>query len=218
MIASSPIRIGLIGAGYIASWHADALKATPGVEITAVCDRSQGAAEGLAAVHGAQVFTSVADLIAAQACDAVHILTPPNLHHDLAIECLEGGLDVLVEKPVALSAAETQSISDTAARVGKRFSPGHNFLGLPRYEALKAMVTDGQLGRIAEARINLLKSRAKTTARVSRGDLSDGDFSLSPMSSEIAAQDRISETTLPIGPKSVPDWSRAMWAEATVEA
>ena len=151
--ASSPLRIGLIGAGYIASWHADALRATPGVEITAICDRSPAAAEPLAAAHGAQVFASVADLIAARACDAVHILTPPNLHHDLAIECLEGGLDVLVEKPVALSAAQTQSIADTAARVGKRFSPGHNFLGLPRYEALKAMVTDGQLGRIAEARI-----------------------------------------------------------------
>jgi predicted dehydrogenase/nucleoside-diphosphate-sugar epimerase len=151
--ASPPIRIGLIGAGYIASWHADALKATPGVQITAICDRSRGAAEGLAATHGAQVFTSVADLIAARACDAVHILTPPNLHHDLAVECLEGGLDVLVEKPVALSAAETRSIAETAARTGKRFSPGHNFLGLPRYEKLKAMVSDGQLGRIAEARI-----------------------------------------------------------------
>lgn len=153
MSASSPIRIGLIGAGYIASWHADALRATPGVRITAICDRSRGAAEGLAAAHGAQVFTSVAELIAARACDAVHILTPPNLHHDLAIECLTGGLDVLVEKPVALSAAETRAIAETAARMGKRFSPGHNFLGLPRYEALKAMVADGQLGRIAEARI-----------------------------------------------------------------
>ncbi|MGI3184647.1 NAD-dependent epimerase/dehydratase family protein [Nioella aestuarii] len=154
MSASHPIRIGLIGAGYIASWHADALRATPGVEITAVCDRSQGAAEGLAAAHSAQVFTSVTDLIAAQVCDAVHILTPPNLHHDLAVECLEGGLDVLVEKPVALSADETRSIAETAARVGKRFSPGHNFLGLPRYDSLKAMVSDGQLGRIAEARIS----------------------------------------------------------------
>ncbi|WP_227434969.1 NAD-dependent epimerase/dehydratase family protein [Nioella sediminis] len=154
MSASPPIRIGLIGAGYIASWHADALKATPGVQITAICDRSRGAAEGLAATHGAQVFTSVANLIAARACDAVHILTPPNLHHALAVECLEGGLDVLVEKPVALSAAETRSIAETATRTGKRFSPGHNFLGLPRYERLNALVTDGALGRIAEARIN----------------------------------------------------------------
>lgn len=154
MNASSPFRIGLIGAGYIASWHADALRATPGVQITAICDRNRGAAAGLAAAHGAQVFTSVADLIAAQACDAVHILTPPDLHHDLALQCLEGGLDVLVEKPVALSAAQTREIADTARRMGKRFSPGHNFLGLPRYEALKAQVTDGTLGRIAEARIS----------------------------------------------------------------
>ena len=147
------LRIGLIGAGYIASWHAEALKATPGVELRAICDRSHGAAEALAAAHGAQVFTSVEELIAAQACDAVHILTPPDLHKALAIQCLEAGLDVLVEKPVALSASDTRAIAETAEKTGKRFSAGHNFLGLPSYGRLKRAVTDGQLGRISEARI-----------------------------------------------------------------
>ena len=147
------LRIGLIGAGYIANWHAEALKATPGVELRAICDRSHGAAEALAAAHGAQVFTSVEELIAAQACDAVHILTPPDLHKALAIQCLEAGLDVLVEKPVALSASDTRAIAETAEKTGKRFSAGHNFLGLPSYGRLKRAVTDGQLGRISEARI-----------------------------------------------------------------
>ena len=147
------LRIGLIGAGYIASWHAEALKATPGVELRAICDRSHSAAEALAAAHGAQVFTSVEEMIAARACDAVHILTPPDLHKALAIQCLEAGLDVLVEKPVALSASDTRAIAETAEKTGKRFSAGHNFLGLPSYGRLKRAVTDGQLGRIAEARI-----------------------------------------------------------------
>ena len=44
-------RVGLIGAGYIATWHADALKATPGVRVAAVCDVSEGAARGLARVR-----------------------------------------------------------------------------------------------------------------------------------------------------------------------
>ena len=151
---SSTIRVGLVGAGYIAAWHGDALRATPGVSVTAVCDPALGAAEALARPHGAQVFAAVEQMIAAGACDAVHILTPPHLHHGLAIQCLEGGLHVLVEKPVALSAAETAEIEATAQRTGQVFSAGHNFLGLPAYDRLKRMVADGTLGRVSHAQID----------------------------------------------------------------
>jgi len=150
---SNPIRVGLIGAGYIADWHAGALKATDGVRITAVCDRNAAAAEALAGPNGARAFGSVADMIAANICDAVHILTPPDLHHDIALECLAGGLHVVVEKPVALGAAETQAIEDTARAAGKCFVAGHNFLGLPRYRRLKALARTGALGRISSAHI-----------------------------------------------------------------
>ena len=49
------IRVGLIGAGYIAAWHADALKATDGVAVTAVCDLSESAARELAEACGARL-------------------------------------------------------------------------------------------------------------------------------------------------------------------
>ncbi|MFO7919522.1 MAG: NAD-dependent epimerase/dehydratase family protein [Nioella sp.] len=149
-----PTRIGLIGAGYIASWHADALSATPGVQITAVCDRAADAAGALAEALGCPVFGSVEALIEAKTCDAVHVLTPPDTHKALAIQCLEGGLDVLVEKPVALSAQETREIAETATRHGRRFHAGHNFLGLPSYARLKQAVAQGRLGRISAARID----------------------------------------------------------------
>ena len=97
---ASDIKVGLIGAGYIAGWHADALRATPGVRLVAVCDLSRGAAEGLASAHGARAFDSVEDMIAAGVVDAVHILTPPQSHGALAKTCLAAGLHVLVEKPV----------------------------------------------------------------------------------------------------------------------
>ena len=153
MSLSKPIRVGLIGAGYIADWHAGALTATDGVRITAICDRNGAAAEALAAAHGVQAFGSVADLLAANICDAAHILTPPDLHHDIALECLAGGLHVLVEKPVALSVAETQAIEDAARVAGKSFVAGHNFLGLPRYQRLKSLARTGALGRISSAHI-----------------------------------------------------------------
>ncbi len=149
----SDIRIGLIGAGYIATWHADALKATAGVEISAVCDVSAGAAQGLADAYGARAFTSVAEMINAKAVDAVHILTPPHLHEPIAIECLKGGLDVLVEKPVAESAASTRAIQAAAEASGKRFHAGHNFLGLPSYLRMKAAMQRGDYGRVSAAEI-----------------------------------------------------------------
>lgn len=149
----SPIRVGLIGAGYIADWHATALKATKGVRITAICDRNAAAAHPLAEAHGAQVFSDLSDLIASGACDAVHILTPPDLHRDIAVECLSGGLHVLVEKPVGLSVAEVEEIETAARDSGTSFIAGHNFLGLPRYLRLKDQVASGTLGRISSVHI-----------------------------------------------------------------
>ncbi|EPX82309.1 hypothetical protein Salmuc_04034 [Salipiger mucosus DSM 16094] len=150
---SDPIRVGLIGAGYIAAWHADALAATPEVRLAAVCDLSQSAAQGLAEAHGARAFTTVEDMIEAGCCDAVHILTPPQLHRPLALQCLEAGLHVLVEKPVAESAAETREIAAAAETAGKRFHAGHNFLGLPGWLRMKEMADAGELGRVSGAEI-----------------------------------------------------------------
>lgn len=148
-MADGNIRVGLIGAGYIATWHADALRATDGVTLVAVSDVSAGVAQSFADAYKIAAFTSVAELIASGSCDAVHILTPPNLHHALALECLEGGLHVLVEKPVAESSEQTRTIEETAQKVGRRFHAGHNFLGMPSYVRLKQMVDDGRLGRVS---------------------------------------------------------------------
>lgn len=149
----TPIRVGLIGAGYIADWHADALRATPNVQITAVCDLSESAARDIADPLGARVFTTVQQLIDSKACDAVHILTPPSIHKDIATQCLVDGLHVLVEKPVAESADETAEILAAADGAGRRFHAGHNFLGLPAYTRMKAAMQAGDYGRISGAEI-----------------------------------------------------------------
>jgi len=152
--AGAELRVGLIGAGYIATWHAAALRATPGVRVSAVCDPSPGAAQMLADAHGAQSFGAVDDLIAAQCCDAVHILTPPHLHHEIALQCLDAGLHVFVEKPIATSAAQTAEMVAAAEAAGRRLGVSHNFLGIPGYVRLRQMRGSGRLGRIASAQIN----------------------------------------------------------------
>lgn len=151
---SKPKRIGLIGAGYIASWHADAILAVPNVELTAVCDVSASSARAFGRAYSIADFSSFDDLIAAKCCDAVHILTPPPLHKTLALQAFEAGLDVLIEKPVALSFMETKAISKAAIRTGCRFAASHNFLGIPSYQRLSRMIAEGGLGKIGSAEIN----------------------------------------------------------------
>lgn len=151
---SSDLRVGIIGAGYIASWHADAIKATPGARLVAVCDPARDAAEALASGYGIAAFTDLDQMIAAQVCDVVHILTPPNLHRDLAVKCLSAGLHVLVEKPVALSVAEVSDMAGAARASGRQLAACHNFLALPSYQRLKAAKQAGDLGLVSSAQIN----------------------------------------------------------------
>ncbi|MDQ7777630.1 Gfo/Idh/MocA family oxidoreductase [Paracoccus aminovorans] len=151
---SSDLRVGIIGAGYIASWHADAVRATPGARLVAVCDPAREAAEALASGYGIAAFTDLDQMIAAGVCDVVHILTPPNLHRDLAVKCLQAGLHVLVEKPVALSVAEVEDMAEAARAAGRQLGACHNFLALPSYERLKAAKQAGDLGLVSSAQIN----------------------------------------------------------------
>ena len=154
MTTTSEIRVALLGAGYIASWHADAIRATPGLRLVAVCDRSEAAARKLAASYGIACYTDLDALIGSGCCDAVHVLTPPPQHRDLAIRCLDGGLHVLVEKPVTLSVADLDAISAAAARSGRMLGICHNFLGLPSWQRLRRISAAGDLGLISSAQVN----------------------------------------------------------------
>jgi predicted dehydrogenase/nucleoside-diphosphate-sugar epimerase len=154
LTAINQARVGIIGAGYIATWHADAIRATPDARLVAVCDQSRGAAEDLARAYGVDAFGSVDEMIAAGVCDCVHILTPPSSHCSLALQCLRAGLHVMVEKPVAVSAAETEAMHAAATQAGKVLAAGHNFLGLPSYQRLKALMQAGELGRVSSAHFN----------------------------------------------------------------
>lgn len=151
---SSSMRTGLIGAGYIATRHASAVQADPKATLVAVCDVSPVVAREFGDALGVAHFTSVEDLIASGTCDIVHILTPPHTHAPLAIQCLKAGLNVLLEKPMALSVEEADAILAAEAASGKRLALCHNFLGLPSYTRLKQLIADGQVGRIDMVEVN----------------------------------------------------------------
>jgi len=148
-MAEAKKRVALLGAGYIAKWHMDALKRVGNVEVTAVCDLSEAAARGIAQAYGApRTFTSLDEMLAAGVCDCVHVLTPPSAHFDTTSKILQAGLGAFVEKPLSLSVDDCRALGDIAMRAGAPLAVNHNFLMLPSYDRLKEDIKNGVIGPV----------------------------------------------------------------------
>jgi predicted dehydrogenase/nucleoside-diphosphate-sugar epimerase len=147
-MSDGAIRVGLIGAGYIAPWHANAIQSISGARVTAVCDASIAVARTLADRLGAEAFSSLEAMLKDGQCDAVHVVSPPHLHRDHAVAALRGGAHVFLEKPFGLSLKDCEAVAAAAATTGKVVAVNHNFLGLGSYVRLRQMIQDGKLGRL----------------------------------------------------------------------
>jgi len=157
------VRVALVGCG---AWGENLLRVlgeSPRAELVAVADTSAARREVAAAkAKGGKVVSSLAEVIELGA-QAVVLATPPRTHAHLALEALEAGLDVLVEKPLALGAADAERCVERARALGRVGMVGHLLRFHPTIERLVEMARAGALGEI----------EALSTSRLSvRGDRS----------------------------------------------
>lgn len=116
MTGSGVLRAGIVGAGWIGERHAGVLANRPDAVVAAVCDLDGGRASQVAAsAGGAAVFTDWRQMLDEAELDALWICTPPMAHADPAVACLEAGLPLYLEKPIARSVSDAARIV-TAAR------------------------------------------------------------------------------------------------------
>jgi len=146
------IKIGFLGAGYIAGVHASVLARDERIEIAAVYDVAKERAEKLAGSVGADVAHSVAEALAT--CDAIYITTPNTKHTELAILAAEERKHVFCEKPMATSLADACRIVEVAGKSGKVFQVGHNRRFAPVYAELKRMLTESHRPHSAHVKMN----------------------------------------------------------------
>ena len=113
---SRTIRAAIVGTGYIADFHARAIRMLPDVELVAVCDVNHTSAKSFASNwEVTEAFSAFELMLQSGAIDFVHILVPPERHFSLTKIALEAGLHVLVEKPMCTSAAEANELVALAA-------------------------------------------------------------------------------------------------------
>ena len=142
-----PTRVGIVGAGFAARSHIDALRRVPGVDLTGITasspERSRAAAEELGVPAA---FGSVADMVASPNVDAIHNCAPNHLHLEINRSVLAAGKHLLSEKPLGLTSVETGELEALASEAGVVTGVCHNYRHFPLVRHAKELLDSGELG------------------------------------------------------------------------
>lgn len=143
------IGMALVGAGYWGPNLARNIVLEPEARLRWVCDLSPARAGLVADAHaGASATTSLDEVLADDAVDAVVIATPLSTHAPLALACLRAGKHVLVEKPLAGSVNEVEEILAVAAEGKRVVMCDHTYCHTPTVRHIAGLVDEGTLGEI----------------------------------------------------------------------
>ena len=160
--SSKPVRVAIVGTGYISEFHARAIHATSGVDLVSVCDTNLHAAKSFAtAWNVSSAYNSLEAMLTEQRLNCVHILVPPELHHGLAKSCLQSGAHVFLEKPMIITVDEANELLQLARDKNLYVGVNHNMMFMAAYQRLRDTVHSGILGPIDNVAINWFSELAQ---------------------------------------------------------
>lgn len=142
------MRLGIIGAGAVAGFHAQGAADIEGMRLSAVCDLNAETAAKTAGPWGAAVFTDYHAMLAAGVVDAVIINTPHSLHKEMVVAAATHGIHVLVEKPMATTLADALIMEEACAAANVVMVVGMIQHFMAEKLALVAALESGVLGRV----------------------------------------------------------------------
>lgn len=155
------LRAGIVGAGYITKeLHLPVLKNLGNVEVTALCDRNVSLAKEVSSRFKIKhVFYDVADMLTKEKLDLVDICTPPKTHSFLAIQAMEAGCHVLVEKPMAVSVREANEMVDSSRKCGVKLCVVHQNMFNPAVMRARCLVEGGVIGKLLSVDVRTFESK-----------------------------------------------------------
>ncbi|HYD48201.1 MAG TPA: Gfo/Idh/MocA family oxidoreductase [Terriglobales bacterium] len=142
-------RVALVGCGRIANVHAGYLRQTPHVDFIGASDLDVRSRDSFAGRWQVPTYADIDELLAAAQPEVVHLVTPPATHAPLAIQLMERGVDVLVEKPMALDVAEAERMVEVAKATGRMLTVDHNRWFDPVIRAAVRDIESGAIGKLA---------------------------------------------------------------------
>ena len=157
-------QVALLGTGYIADWHARAIRTMPDLLLAAVCDQSQPRAVEFAKKFKVpRVYESLEKMLRTEDLYAVHVLVPPDIHFQAAKEILQAGSNTFIEKPMCSRSEDCDALNRLAEQQKSIAGVGHNFLFSECYEQLRNDLRSGSLGSIDHLSITWHKELPQVT-------------------------------------------------------
>ena len=163
-----PVRIGVVGAGYMGQRYARIASEHPGAELIAVVDVNTDVATTTALEYGAKAYQDVGTALQESSVDAVVVATFEDAHVEPCVMALEVGVAVLVEKPLSSTVSGARTILAAAAKSPAPLMVGHLLRFDGRYAALRNAVAAGELGTPLTAmarRLNTVNAQDRLRGR-----------------------------------------------------
>ena len=155
----NPIRVGMVGAGWIAQQHRRVLDTVADARLAAVCDINPERAGVLAAGTGARTYSDWRDLLDREDLGALFVCTPPRSHRDPAVAALRHGLPVYLEKPIARTLEDAADIVAAAGDTGTVCAVGYQWHALDLLGELPGLLAGQQVGLLVGTNIGPTQSR-----------------------------------------------------------
>lgn len=161
-LSVSKLKVAIVGAGFVAQKrHIPAfLRLKRYVSLTAVCDLNYELAREVAKKFGIpNAYSDLKEMLSKEQPDIVDVCTPPGAHAPVAIEAMEAGSHVLLEKPMASSLADCDKMIEAAKRNNVKLSVVHNQRFYPPVLKAEELVKSGVVGELTSIRILSLTPR-----------------------------------------------------------
>jgi len=156
---TAPIKLAVVGYGY---WGPNLVRNAmehQDVELAGLCELNSERVEKFVKRYpGVRTYASFEEVLDDPDVSAVSIATPPATHYRLAEQALRAGRHVLVEKPLATTVEQAESLVELADRNGLVLMPGHTFLYSPAVNKVRDLIRSGELGEVyfvTSSRMNL---------------------------------------------------------------
>jgi len=151
------IRFAIVGFGNIGRHHAEHILHNPATQLVAVCDSNPAVKEKLPA--GIPFYSSLEEMLQQEQADVLSVCTPNYLHCPHTIAGLHAGLHTVVEKPMAMSVAECDSMIATAKETGKTIFAVKQNRYNPPVQEVKKLISQKALGDIYMLQVNCFWNR-----------------------------------------------------------
>jgi predicted dehydrogenase len=143
------LGMGLIGPGFIATHHINAVRRLGNVDVIGVAGKDMEESQGKAQEYGVErSYAHYEDLIADPDIHVVHNTTPSHLHFPVSMAVLKAGKHLLSEKPLALDAKQCKLLRDAASEAGVINAVNFNYRGNPLVQQARAMTASGDIGPV----------------------------------------------------------------------